>query len=252
VGDTTTSGATALKSRLLDLLRRGRAELDAWLGDLSAAERAAIGVADAWAPKDTLAHIAFWQGASAHRLEAIRRGDEPQTYEDFQRYNDETFERERLRPWEEVVAMARRTVEAHLAAAGELSEDELTDPARHPWLEGRPLWTSVAGNGFEHPMEHFCHFYRERGDLTRAERVMERQMEGMLGLDDSHRSRGAAYYNQACFWALAGQPERAIPLMRDALALRPDLVAWSRQDTDLVSLRDLPEFQAMYTSLGAE
>ena len=80
---------------------------------------------------------------------------------------------------------------------------------------------------------------------------MEHQAGGMLALDNSDEARGAVSYNQGCFWALAGQPDRAIALLRSALALRPDLIEWSQQDTDLVSLRDLPDFQAIYTANGA-
>lgn len=169
----------------------------------------------------------------------------------FQRYNDETFEREHLRPWADALADARRASDLLVAGVQALSEAHLIDTQAFPWQDGRPLWRSVVGNGFEHPLEHLAHFYRERGDLARAQRLMERQTEGMFALDPSDEARGGMYYNQGCFWALAGQPDRAIALLREALTLRPDLIDWSHQDTDLVSLRDLPDFQAIYTANGA-
>lgn len=247
-----TNGQTeALKPKLLNVLRQGQTEVQAWLDSLPEDERAAIGTADAWAPKDTLTHMTFWQAASVGRLEAIQRGETPKTYDDFQRYNEETFERERLRPWAEVVANAQQTTEAHIAAASAFSEDDLTDTTRQPWLEGRALWSSIAGNGFEHPMEHLGHYYRNHGDLDRAQQIMQRQSDGMLSLDGSDQSRGGVLYNQGCFWALAGQSDRAVAMIREALTLRPDLVEWSKQDSDLVTLRDRPDFQAIYASTPA-
>jgi tetratricopeptide (TPR) repeat protein len=268
LNDTTSApNAGAIKPKLLDLLRQGQAELHAWLDDLTDAERTTPGTPDHWAPKDTLAHITFWIGAGATRLFDVKRREQPgfeipgvidshwtgiaDSDTGFQRYNDDTFAREHPRPWADVLADWRRASGLLLAGAEAVSEAQLIDTQAFPWLEGRPLWQSPLGNGFEHPLEHLAHFYRERGDLAHAQRLMERQTEGIFTLDPSDESRGGMYYNQGCFWALAGQPDRAIPLLREALTLRPDLVEWSRQDTDLVSLRDLPDFRAIDSATGA-
>jgi hypothetical protein len=36
--------------------------------------------------------------------------------------------------------------------------------------------------------------------------------------------------------------------VREALAVNPKLTEWSKEDADLVSLHDLPEYQALYTA----
>jgi hypothetical protein len=261
------SGAEAIKPKLLDLLRRGQAELHTWLDDLTEDERVQVGTPEHWAPKDSLAHITFWRGVGAARMFDVKRrgqsdfeipgviesywADIADSSTDFQRYNDETFEREHLRSFADVLADSQRTFDLMIAGVETVSEAQLVDTQAFPWLEGRPLWHSPLGNGYEHPLEHLAHFYRERGDLANAERLMTQQTAGMLALDASDEARGGSYYNQGCFWALAGQPDRAIPLLSEALALRPDLIEWSKQDSDLVSLRDLPAFQSIYTATGA-
>ena len=53
-------------------------------------------------------------------------------------------------------------------------------------------------------------------------------------------------YNLACYYALAGETARAIETLRDALHLHPDLLGWSKEDTDLASLRDDPNYKALY------
>jgi hypothetical protein len=47
---------------------------------------------------------------------------------------------------------------------------------------------------------------------------------------------GIAYYNIACFHALAGRLDQARPFLRRAFRLSPDLVDFSREDSDLTAL----------------
>ena len=50
--------------------------------------------------------------------------------------------------------------------------------------------------------------------------------------------RGVGLYNLACAHAVAGRLGRAVPLLRGAFRLRPDLAAFAQEDADLVALRD--------------
>ena len=49
---------------------------------------------------------------------------------------------------------------------------------------------------------------------------------------------GAGIYNAACYRALHGQLDEARELLREAFQLDPELVAWSKQDDDLIAMRD--------------
>jgi hypothetical protein len=50
--------------------------------------------------------------------------------------------------------------------------------------------------------------------------------------------RGVGIYNLACAHAVAGRLDRARSLLRVAFRLRPDLVEYAGEDSDLVELRD--------------
>jgi hypothetical protein len=52
-------------------------------------------------------------------------------------------------------------------------------------------------------------------------------------------------YNLACLEALTGNREQALASLRRALELRAELSHWTREDDDLESLRDDPEFRAL-------
>jgi hypothetical protein len=52
--------AQPLKTIVLDLLQQGHLDEEAFLQELSATERTAIGTPSLWSAKDHLAHRTFW------------------------------------------------------------------------------------------------------------------------------------------------------------------------------------------------
>ena len=56
-------------------------------------------------------------------------------------------------------------------------------------------------------------------------------------------------YNLACVLALAGDRESAFNELRIALQKEPSLIAHAKQDEDLKSLRDSPEWTELFQSL---
>jgi hypothetical protein len=54
----------------------------------------------------------------------------------------------------------------------------------------------------------------------------------------------------ACSLALAGSRDQALSELRQALELRPNVKAWSKQDTDLNSLHSLPEYSPMAEAMA--
>ena len=99
-------------------------------------------------------------------------------------------------------------------------------------------------NGFEHPIVHYANYYQRRGDLAKATQLYEASVAAVADLPEWY---GSARYNLACFYALSGQTDWAIAELQAALQLRPDLLEWSKQDTDLASLRDAAAYQALYS-----
>ena len=236
----------SIKPQLFDLLNRARADEIALIASLTEAERNAIGALDHWSAKDLVAHLTFWRAMMFKRLLAAQRGETPPSLDNYLAFNDQTFEANRHRTWTEVLGDSERAFDDLVAKLKEMSDDGLTDPQRYEWRKGEPLWTNVRGNGYDHPEEHLAQFYFDRGDKTRAMEMERGLTETITRLDPSPRTRGTVFYNLACFLARSGESAQAIDLVRESFPLRPDLVEWSKQDSDLNSLRDLPAFKALY------
>jgi len=235
-----------VREALLSLLERAYEAQRAWIAALSDAERNTIGTPEQWSAKDILAHITFWQQVTLERLEAARNGNEPRTYGDFQPLNERVFEERHGQPWEQGLADAERVYAALTEHVRAIDEQALTDPQRFAWANGRALSASILANGFWHPLEHVARFYAARGERERAAELLDRAIVREEALSALPEDRGAALYNLACFYATTDQPSKAVALLPEALRLRPDLAEWSKEDSDLDALRDMPSFKALY------
>lgn len=243
------SDSNPVKPHLLDLLARCHTTEQACIERLSGAERAAIGTDDHWAAKDHLVHLTFWRRHAAEHLTAAARGETPDMIEDFQPVNEQTFARERLTPWDEVLADAQRAHAELAAAVRGASEAGLTDPNHHPWSpdQPEPLWWVVTGSGFEHPHEHYGDLRLEHGDLAGASDLRRAAVAALEEQFPNSERSATGLYNLGCFYAKTGQSALAIAAVRESLARVPRLVEWSQQDSDLDPLRGVPAFQAIYT-----
>lgn len=239
---------TPVQQALLGLLERANAAQRAWIAGLGDAEQNTAGTAEEWSAKDILAHITFWEQVTCERLAAARSGAEPRDLGDFQPINERIFEERRAQPWEQVRADSEQTYAALTEQVRAIDEQTLTDPQRFAWANGRALTASILGNGFWHPLEHVARFYTANGDPERAADLLDRAVVREKALEQLPSDRGAALYNLACFYATTAQADRALPLLPEALRLRPDLVEWSKEDSDLDTLRDMPAFKALYAA----
>jgi tetratricopeptide (TPR) repeat protein len=232
------------QAALLTLIDRTR-ELERTLADFfDANARAATGTVAVWAPKDHFVHIAVWQAYQARRLEAIG-ADTPPAQPGS---NDEVFLEHRDEPWDTAWANAMRALDDNAAAIARTSEDDLTHPDRFPWLNGRSFVSTAISNVYLHPIEHLVQMHEERGDDAAAEQVQLESVATMNRLFGKGEEYANAVYNLGCFYAKRGRSADAIAQVGEALAVNPKLTAWSKEDGDLDSLRDLPEFQALYAA----
>jgi tetratricopeptide (TPR) repeat protein len=242
-----TMTTTTIQSELIRLLERARAERQAWVESLSAGDRAASGTPESWSAKDDLAHIAFWARRSAERVGALSRGEEPDSdLGDFQLVNERVFEERRGWTWEQVQAElddAHDKVIDHIRA---LDDSALSETRKLADGRERVIASDVLGNVFWHVLEHVARRYAARGETERATQMLEGAIVVDNALAGLPADRANALYNLACFYATTGQPDRALPLLPESYRLNPSLVEWSKQDTDLDSLRDRAAFQALY------
>ena len=237
--------SSSYKAKLGKLLADVRAEEQTLWDSLSDEERDAAGEIDRWAPKDHLAHATFWTERLVAQLQAATGGESPGSIEDYQKTNDEVYETNKDRSWEDILAWAEEISRQFHTAFDAVSEEILADPEGPEGTGSLPLWQNVAFTGGYHPVHHIADIYLQRGDFQSAQSVQERVAEGLAALDDSDAWQGRTLYNLACFYALHDKPQRALTLLETSMKLTPNLIEWSKQDSDLDSLRELPEFQTL-------
>ena len=138
---------------------------------LTPAERQACGKIDAWAPKETLAHMAIWQERLAENINAALQGGELQHFDNYLELNDQGFEADRLRSWDDCLEHASLSRNVVRQLFDTLDETALQRQDLLPWQDGRPLWKLFVGNIVDHPVSHLCMLYNARGDHEKALRL---------------------------------------------------------------------------------
>jgi hypothetical protein len=237
-----------VRPKLIELLEQTQAEEEAFIAQLTAQERERVGKVNDWSAKDLIAHLAGWKLRMADRLAALGRGDTTAQTEEIDAENALIWSEYCDRSWEEVVQASSLGHRRLIDGLNAMSVDDLHDADRFASQKGQPPWRSVAGSGCTHPMMHLAEAQMKRGQAARARGMMESLSEGLERLDDSPRWVGVVRYNLACYLALAGEKDKAVQLLSEALRLHPGLTEWSRQDADLASLHDLPGYERLYAS----
>jgi len=211
-----------------------------------------IGAVDRWSAKDVLAHFTEWTTRLVSDLELAAQPDAthkvPTNYDDIDDANAEIYAQHHGRAWEEILAQMESSFSAVRDYALSATDQELDDPQRIPWREGRPLWRMLVGSAVEHPLLHLGYSHIGKGNLAEAARLQETLASRLLELDDSPAWRGVQVYNLACIRALSGQKDIALANLAEALRLAPDLIEWSKQDPDFAGLRGDPAFEAIYAA----
>ena len=77
-----------------------------------------------------------------------------------------------------------------------------------------------------------------RSDPARAREILAEGLE-------LHPGSPSLLYNLACLEAVEGRRDGALAALAEAIRIRPEVAAWAREDDDLASLRDDPEFRAL-------
>lgn len=233
-------------SSLIEYLDKGyQAEIQ-FIEALSAADRAAEGTLENWTAKDVIAHNSHWRKYHAENLLAALDGKTPSDTEDIDHANTDIYHQYRDQPWEAIEELAKGSCERMRAALTAVGDAGLERTDLLPWQEGRPIWRHLIGNAYTHPIIHLSDWHIKRGDKLRAAE-MYREMTSLLeGLDDSPEWLGTIRYNLACSYSLAGETEKAIHTLREALELNPKLTEWSQQDPDFEPIRGEAGYKALY------
>jgi hypothetical protein len=239
------------KGSLLRFLQRAHQAELSYASDFDIEERAASGTEKDWAPKDLLAHLAAWKEIMANRLAAYRIGEDSEFTNDYDSANAEIFVRYQDSTWDEVMDLVERSYRGLVAEIQALPEEEFSAPARFNWQRRQPLVNRIALNGFFHPSWHIGEALLDQDKVDQALALVQSAVQDMLQVDGSAHWQGQYTYNQACFYALAGEKPLALKTLRLAFAIDSGMIEWALQDKDMDSLRDEPEFISLTADRGS-
>jgi hypothetical protein len=157
------------KPRILALLRE---EFNLWeelLASLSEKQITEPRLPANLSIKDVIAHLRAWQQISIARLEAARLGQEPDypgwligpdleldlEVDDVDPINARIYETYHHLPWLRVHLDWRDGYLRFLNLGESLSEDDLMNKAKYPWLHGYALIDVLQGSYEHHHIEHY-------------------------------------------------------------------------------------------------
>jgi hypothetical protein len=153
------------RAQLIDHLRTARAELLATMDGLPPDTLLRPYVVGMWSLKDLMAHLVAWESELITALAGIgtpRRIPHIVQIEDFDEFNEDQYRSNVRRPLD-AIQEDFQGVHKHLIKAIEtIDEAVLNDTRRFAWMEGEPLWTLIADNGYEHEREHAADVRRWR------------------------------------------------------------------------------------------
>lgn len=236
----------SIQSRLLSILDASFADERAYIEHTSPDERARAGTLEQWAPKEILAHLAYWKGLETKRLQIVASGQLAPNYENFQSLNDETFHEHAAIGWDESVTRLTAANQALRDAVSALDDHTLTRPDTVPSPEGsHALIPTILGNSAGHDAEHLPELLLARGDRDGALQLRRQIAQRILDADLGAEENASQRYNLACFLIKMGDRAAALDELRAAFALWPSLVEWASRDSDLDPVRDDPAYQTL-------
>jgi hypothetical protein len=195
------------------------------------------GSPDCWAAGPLVAHNTDFKRQQVQRLNAIRRGKMPPEFTEVDHNSDDVYRSYSQRSPDEVNRDSREVTAALVDGLSAISDDDLLDPSRHPWLRGRQLGLQIIVRGFWHPTGHIGEYYLRHDQPGRAADLQAQAVAVACYLRAPDTARGMAHFNLACAQAQSQRPADAVGSLREAIALNPDLRANASRDADLADLR---------------
>jgi len=191
-----------------------------------------------WAAVPLLAHTTEFKTQQSERIGALRAGQTPPPFGEIDHASASVYAGYAARTAQDVIGSSRATTACLIDGVRALRDEDLLDPSRHPWLNGRMLWLQVIVRGFWHPTGHIADYYLRHGQPDRAVALQSHALATARYLGAPDAARGMAAYGLACAQAQAGLADEAAEALAAAVALNPDLRANAGRDPDLTALRD--------------
>lgn len=154
-----------MKQHILMALREQYERWDSLLASLSEDKATAPLPASTWCVKDVISHLWAWQQRSIARIEAAVHNREPQLprwHDDLEpdsegstnQVNTWIFETYQDRPWADSVRAWSEGYRRFVQLAEQVSERDLLDGDRYPWLKGESLAVILLAS-YDHHQEHY-------------------------------------------------------------------------------------------------
>lgn len=143
------------KGEFLSRIHSARQAWDQFLAQIPAEKLDKPSAPGAWAVKDVIAHLTWYDQEMVDLLEShVLHGSEWWDLPLDER-NRMIFEEYHERPLQEVLVQSRQVYEKLWLLAHELEDEDLNDPARFKEmpLEWKP-WEVIASNTYDHYLEH--------------------------------------------------------------------------------------------------
>jgi hypothetical protein len=235
--------AEDLRAVLIGLVSLAAAEEAMLLARVPPSEDA--GDVDVWAARPTIAHTSEFRDEQVQRLIAIRQGSEPPEFARVEHRSPDTYRRYAEVDEASVWERSRTTSSALIDETRRCSDEDLLDPSRNPWLQGRQLWLQIIVRGFWHPTGHLGDYYVEHDLPERALALHAHAVATTEYLRAPAMAAGMAHYSMACTQAVTGREDDAVASLRLAVARNPDLQEHARGEPDLRELRDAGRLAAV-------
>jgi len=205
---------------------------------LAAAPQGEQGDPSCWAALPLVAHNTEFRRQQVQRLRAIRSGQAPPEFAEVDHRSPGLYAELSAQPADAVGRDSWRVSGELIEEVALVSQADLLDPSRNPWLRGRQLWLQLIVRGFWHPAGHLGGYYLSHGQAARAVTLAEQAAQAAAVLAAPDSARGMASYNLACAQAGAGLLDEAAATVAEAVALNPDVRANVARDTDLAAVRE--------------
>jgi len=190
-----------------------------------------------WAAAPTIAHNTEFKRQQVQRLEAVLRHEVPPAFAEVDHGSKATYRGYADQGSGAIAVSSRRTTTDLIGALAAVPDDDLLDPLRNPWLDGRQLWLQVVVRGFWHPVGHVGDFYTAHAMPGRALALRVQAVETAVYLGAPDPALGMAYYSLACIQAQHGHSGEARESLERAVDLNSDLLARAATEADLAPLR---------------
>ena len=154
------------KTQMLTMLKEKFNDWEELLANLNEAQITARQLPGNWSIKDVMAHLMAWQQLSIARLEAALHDRElvlpawpeeldPEPEGEPDELNAWFYESYRDQPWSTVYQAWRDGFLRFLELAEAISEQDLLEAGKYPWLEDYPLMAVLQGSYEHHHQDHF-------------------------------------------------------------------------------------------------